>query len=126
MVSGLRNLAAPALPAFHMIRREVAQCGRRIVSLSDRLSTIPRQGLSLSDQVTIFWDEHQVPFIEARKDDDLAIALGLVHAHLRPGQMELLRKASRGRLSEAFGSIALDVGQLLRFSKRPILVFIFR
>jgi len=114
MVSRLRDLTAPALLAFHMLRRDVARRGRRIVSLSDRLAAIPTQGLPLSDQVTIFWNEHQVPFIEARNDDDLAVALGVVHSHLRLGQMELLRKASRGRLSEAFGSIALDIDQLLR------------
>lgn len=62
----------------------------------DRLKAIPTAGLSLEGRVTIHWDEHQIPFIEAERDADLPVAIGLVHAHLRLGQMELLRRISPG------------------------------
>ena len=34
-------------------------------SSEDRLRAIPIAGLSLDGKVTIHWDDHQVPFIEA-------------------------------------------------------------
>src|SRR6185437_1451097 len=72
-------------------------------SLSERLAMIPLAGVPVSRPVNIWWDDHQVPFIEAESDADLAAALGVVHAHLRLGQIELMRRASRGRLSELVG-----------------------
>jgi len=64
--------------------------------------------------VTIHWDEHQVPFIEARTDNDAATALGIVHAHLRLGQLEVLRRVSQGRLAEMVGAVGCNVDQRLR------------
>ncbi|MBM3519082.1 MAG: penicillin acylase family protein, partial [Alphaproteobacteria bacterium] len=59
---------------------------------------VPRRGLPLRAPLTIYWSAEQVPFIEATSDDDLAVSLGVVHAHLRLGQMELLRRIAGGRL----------------------------
>jgi penicillin amidase len=64
--------------------------------------------------VDIHWNAHLVPFIEAKTDRDLAIALGVVHAHLRLAQMELLRRIAQGRLSEVLGSIAVPLDHGLR------------
>ncbi len=83
-------------------------------TLDDRLATIPAQGLPLKGRAIIHWDQHQIPFIEAEHDEDAALALGLVHAHLRLGQMEVLRRISQGRLAEMAGPIAVDVDHGLR------------
>lgn len=83
--------------------------------LDDRLARFPTQALTgLERPVTIHWDAHQVPFLEAESDADLAYALGLVHAHLRLGQMEVLRRVAAGRLSEMGGPLARDIDQSLR------------
>ena len=86
----------------------------RSVSLDERFNMLPRQGVPLDRTVIIHWSKHQIPFIEAESDTDLATALGLVHAHLRIGQMEMLRYLSQGRVSELIGPIAIDVDNLLR------------
>ena len=61
------------------------------ISTADRLQMFPQDGLSLKDNAEIFWNEHQIPFIHAADDRDIPFLLGMVHAHLRLGQMELLR-----------------------------------
>jgi penicillin amidase len=86
----------------------------RPTTLDQRLAAMPMRDLPIVKTVTISWDDHQVPFIEADSDDDLAFALGLVHAHLRLGQMELFRRISQGRTAEMVGPIATDVDRSLR------------
>jgi penicillin amidase len=83
-------------------------------SLEQRLAAVPTAGLPLKGKVTVYWDDHQIPFIEAGDDADAAFALGLVHAHLRLGQMEILRRVSQGRLSEMAGPLAVDIDHGLR------------
>ena len=72
-------------------------------SVRQRLDMFPTDGLPLAGAVTVHWDRHMIPFIEAETDADLAFVLGMVHAHLRLGQMELMRHVSQGRLAELFG-----------------------
>lgn len=86
----------------------------KATSLDDRLGAIPTAGLKLAGKVTIHWDDHQVPFVEAERDEDLPVAIGLVHAHLRLGQMELLRRISQGRIAEMGGPLAADIDEGLR------------
>ena len=74
-------------------------------TLDQRLAMFPSERLPLNGPVTVWWNEHQVPFIEASTDRDAAFALGLAHAHLRLGQMEVMRRVSQGRLSEIAGPI---------------------
>jgi penicillin amidase len=83
-------------------------------SLQQRLAMLPVCGALLCRDVEIHWDAHQVPFIEAETDDDLATALGVVHGHLRLGQMELMRRIARGRVAEFAGPIALPLDRLIR------------
>ena len=83
-------------------------------TLAERLTAIPAEDLPTESEVTIHWDDHQIPFIEASSDTDLACALGVVHAHLRLGQMEMLRRLSQGRLAEMAGPIATDIDHSLR------------
>jgi len=58
---------------------------------------------SISDEVTVFYDEVGVPHINAQNQKDAYTALGYVHAQDRLWQMELIRRIAAGRLSEIFG-----------------------
>lgn len=84
------------------------------VSLEERLQSFPREGAPVEKPVEIRWNPHLVPFIEAQTDRDLAVALGLVHAYLRLGQMEVLRRVAFGRLSEMIGPAGVDIDRTLR------------
>ncbi len=83
-------------------------------TLKERLANFPTQGMPLNGKLTIYWNEHQIPYIEAESDDDAAFALGLVHAHLRLGQMSLARMLARGRLSEMAGPLTVEIDRGLR------------
>lgn len=83
-------------------------------SLETRLKALPRDGLPLEKPVVVHWDDHQIPFIEAETDRDLAFTLGMVHAHLRLGQLETLRRIASGRLSEIAGPFATEIDHTLR------------
>lgn len=80
----------------------------------ERLAVFPTDGLPLEGTVHVYWDPHQIPYVQAETDDDAAYVLGLIHAHLRLGQMELIRRAARGRLSEMGGPFATEVDHLIR------------
>ena len=83
-------------------------------STSERLEAIPVLRAPLSQGIEIRWDKYQVPMVVAQSDADLAFGLGLVHAHLRLGQMKLFRLALSGRLSEVAGPLAVDIDHALR------------
>ncbi len=83
-------------------------------SLEQRLSVFPTSGLPIHGRVVVHWDDHQIPFIEARHDGDAAFALGLVHAHLRLGQMAISKRIAQGRISEMGGPSAVDIDHALR------------
>ena len=83
-------------------------------SLDERLAVFPTTGLPLAGPVTVWWDDHQIPFIEADHDDDAAFTLGLVHAHLRLGQMAIYRRIAQGRIAEMGGPLAADIDHGLR------------
>ena len=82
--------------------------------VTERLQAFPTRGLPLEGSVTIHWSERQIPFIEAESDGDAAFALGLVHAHLRLGQMATMRMIARGRVSEMIGPLGVDIDHGLR------------
>lgn len=86
----------------------------RPIGAEQRLAAFPRERLDLARPVTIRWNEHMVPWIEAGTDQDLAYALGLVQGHLRAGQILILRNIARGRLAETLGPIATDYDHALR------------
>ena len=75
---------------------------------------LPTEHLPLQGRVTVYWDEHQIPFIDAETDDDAAFALGLVHAHLRLGQMAIYRRIAQGRIAEMGGPLAIDIDHGIR------------
>ena len=84
------------------------------VTIDQRLDAIPVSGTPVDAPVRIHWNKFQVPFIEAESDSDLAVALGVVHAHLRWGQMEVARRLVRGRVAEMGGPLARDIDKSLR------------
>jgi penicillin amidase len=87
---------------------------RRTYSLEQRLAMLPRHGLPLEQPAVVRWNDHQVPYIDARSDRDLAVTLGLVHADLRLGQIELMRRLAQGRVSEMIGPAGIEIDQLMR------------
>jgi len=84
------------------------------ITLERRLAMLPTAGLPLSADLTIRWNAHQVPYVEAASDRDLAVGLGLVHAHLRLAQIELMRRIAEGRLAEFAGPAAVEFDRVLR------------
>ncbi len=64
--------------------------------------------------IVIRWNEWGVPFIEAQRDQDVPYGFGVVHAHLRLGQMELIRMLAHGRASEMVGPLGIDVDVAIR------------
>lgn len=83
-------------------------------SLEHRLAQFPTNDLPLAKPVSVYWSEQQVPFLEAETDGDLGFALGLVHGHLRLGQIEMMRRVVQGRLSEVVGPAAHSLDHSLR------------
>lgn len=82
--------------------------------LQERLRAFPTADLPLRAPAAVHWDEHLIPFIEAQNDTDCAFLLGMVHSHLRLGQMTLMRRATQGRLAELAGPLAVDIDRGLR------------
>jgi len=83
-------------------------------TIAQRIESFPNGQLPVEKPITIYWNEHLVPFIEAETDEDGAFALGLVNAHLRLGQMELFRMIYQGRTAEMAGPWLADIDAALR------------
>ena len=84
------------------------------VTTQQRIAAFPTGDLPLERTVTVRWNRYAVPWIEAQTDHDLAFTLGLVHAHLRLGQMAVAKRIVQGRLSESAGPTTRDIDRLLR------------
>src|SRR5438477_594888 len=54
----------------------------------------------LSGETTITRDQYGVPYITAASEEDAYAALGYAHAQDRLWQMDVVRRAGEGRLSE--------------------------
>ncbi len=68
----------------------------------------------LQQKVDVHFDEFGVPHIYAQNKHDLYMAFGYVHAQDRLFQMEMLRRAGSGRLSEIIGRPVLKVDKMFR------------
>jgi len=68
----------------------------------------------LKNEVNILRDAKGVPHIRAQSRDDLFTAQGYVMAQDRLWQMDLVRRASGGRLSEILGAPALEIDRSFR------------
>ena len=101
--------------SFAILTRAILKTRKpRKRTLEDRLRQIPLDGAPLEKAVTIRWNDRHVPFIEAHTDHDCAVALGIVHAHLRLGQLELMRRLSQGRVAEMIGAAGVELDHALR------------
>jgi penicillin amidase len=68
----------------------------------------------LSTPVDVRFDRRGVPHVRSVLESDAWRALGWLHASDRLFQMELRRRAAKGRLAEAFGSAALGLDRWAR------------
>ncbi len=68
----------------------------------------------LEAPVTVRFDTHGVPQVEASSLADLAFAIGFLHANDRMLQLELGRRAGAGRLAEVLGSSMVEFDTRLR------------
>ncbi|MFM9847870.1 MAG: penicillin acylase family protein [Hyphomicrobiaceae bacterium] len=86
--------------------------------LIGRASVAPLSGKlelpGLSGPVDVVRDAEGVPHLFGRTLNDLYAALGFVHAQDRLWQMELLRRAGQGRLSEVFGERTIETDIFIR------------
>ena len=81
--------------------------------------TLPPGNISLriaglSAPVDITLDGHGIPRIKAASEADAATALGYLHARDRLFEMDLMRRAASGRLSELAGARALPLDRMSR------------
>ncbi len=86
----------------------------KMKSSDERVNNFPTQNFPTEGEVTVYWNEYLVPFIEAQNDADAAFTIGVIHAYLRLGQMEMLRMVAQGRLAEMFGPIVTDIDHTLK------------
>jgi penicillin amidase len=68
----------------------------------------------LHQSVDVWFDNYGIPHIYAQTEEDAYLALGYVHAQDRLFQMDMIRRAASGRLSEVFGKDMLKVDQFFR------------
>jgi penicillin amidase len=109
---GLLDRANGAAVAAGFLARGLAMRRARPVGLDERLAALAGP-LPVQRAVLIHWSDEQIPFIEAETDDDLAVALGAVHAHLRLTQMELMRRVATGRIAELVGPLGVELDRAL-------------
>lgn len=101
-LAALALLALAAAGAFGLAQRTVAP-------LSGALALD-----GLGGTVEIMLDADAVPHVFADGKDDVYVGLGFLHAQNRLWQMELMRRAGQGRLSEVFGTATLDRDRFVR------------
>jgi len=77
--------------------------------LDDLQGTVILDGLK--DKVTVSRDDYGIPLVEAQNMEDMAMAVGYVHASDRLTQMIGMKLLSQGRLAEMAGPsvLALDI-----------------
>ena len=69
---------------------------------------------SIMDSVHIYRNKFSIPHIVSHNEQDAFIAMGYVHAQDRLWQMDIARRAGRGRLAEIFGEQALQSDRFMR------------
>ncbi len=82
------------------------------ISLPVRNGEISLKGVK--DKIFIYFNEYGIPHIETKYLDDVFFAIGYLHAQERMFQMDLLRRASFGELSEIFGEKTFKVDSFFR------------
>jgi len=100
-------LIAGALIAGILLIRSVARRGLPDYSASVELSGV-------TDDVIVYRDACGIPHVYAQNENDLYRAVGYCMAQDRLWQMDLLRRACTGRLSEIFGEDLANTDILMR------------
>jgi penicillin amidase len=100
----LRNILAAILVLAGVALLAAWWIVRRPLPALDGTLSVP----GLKAGVIVDRDQWGRPWIRANSVEDLVMAQGYVMAQDRLWQMDLLRRASSGELSEIFGSVALD------------------
>jgi penicillin G amidase len=101
----LRNVVLILLGLMFVAYALVWWVIRRSLPTLDGSVTLP----VLKQSVTVDRDQWGRPWIRANSLEDLVAAQGYVMAQDRLWQMDLLRRASAGELSEIFGDVAFEV-----------------
>ncbi|MEM0906951.1 MAG: penicillin acylase family protein, partial [Pseudomonadota bacterium] len=104
--------------ASWLLRRTVTKRFPKL-TLEQRLAMVPTMLGGIEAPITIRWNAQHIPIVEAQCAGDAAAGLGVVHGHLRLAQIELMRRAAYGRLSEIAGPAAVDLDALLRLVDFP-------
>ncbi len=113
MKSLLRGLAALLAACGVLVLLLVALAGGAIwLTLPGTHQSATIAGLS--GPVDVSEDADWVPRIHAGSEQDAATALGFLHARDRMFQMELMRRAASGRLSEIAGPATLSIDRMMR------------
>ena len=68
----------------------------------------------LRDEVNVVYDEHLIPHIFAKNEEDLFRVQGYVTAQHRLWQMEFQTMAAAGRVSEIVGPVAIELDRMTR------------
>ncbi len=113
-MGGLGRTMARLWPLLRLAACCLAQGAPRRLTLAQRLANLPLDGAPLDAPVVMRWSERHVPHVAAQTERDLAVGIGVVHAHLRLAQMEVLRRIARGRLAEMVGAAAVALDHSLR------------
>lgn len=69
---------------------------------------------NLQDEVEVYRDENAIPHIIAQNEHDLYMTAGYITAEDRLWQMDLIRRATQGNLSQIFGKDLFKTDILLR------------
>src|SRR3954447_18775057 len=83
--------------------------GRRLPRTSGTVTVC-----GVADRLTVRRDRWGIPVIEARNDADAWFGLGFCHAQDRAAQLDFVRRASSGTLSELVGKEGLAIDRLAR------------
>ncbi len=97
--------------------------GRKVVRFDPVTGDVPNCGTSAP--VRIVRDAQGVPHIIAGTDEDLFFGLGYTMAQDRFTEMDILRRAAEGRLSELFGSPFRIAGFEIAMFDRAMRIFRF-
>jgi penicillin amidase len=109
---GLAIIAVVGFIASYLFVHSVTTRG-----LSDYNEGVSLRGIT--DEVTVYRDSHAVPHVFAKNEHDLYMAVGYIMAQDRLWQMDLLRRATTGRLSEIFGEKLVQTDLFLRSLRMP-------
>ena len=74
-------------------------------TLDQRFESVADAAAPITAPMTIRWNQHAVPYVQAANNQDLAFGVGMVHAHLRLGQMTVMKMIAQGRISELAGPV---------------------